>query len=490
MSDNTSGGVDLKKRPIFWFYGSASIAYGIKDNAFAYLLLIFANQCLGVPGYLASSALAIAMIWDAVSDPLLGHWSDKTRSKLGRRHPFMYSALLILPGSFYALFNPVIDVRGEDAFYYMLVLALLIRTGTTLFEVPSTAMLPDLEKNYDQRNRWLALRHFFGWTGGNGFHAINFTFWIGTYGVASATGYAIYGTVGACIIALTIIVSALGTQREAARLPKPTETFKFNELGYEFKQIYRSLKNRNFAALFSYGLFMGSAAGLGAALYLYNVTYFFEFTGFEIAITAYAVLLSPLAAGLLAPAIGQRFGKKAAAIVMQLARVVLYPIPYICVLIGVWPEFGSVASIAIYTAFIFTEVVFGIISAVMLDSMMADVVEDSETNTNRRSEGLFFATRAFAGKFVSAAGIISAGIIVSLVGFDTITNVADFTDEHRFTLAVFFLPIYCTVCLSAVACILIYRIDRESHEANLQIIADRNATAGEDVTADLSTTSN
>ena len=58
-------------------YGSASIAYGIKDNAFAYLLLIFANQCLGVPGYLASTALAIAMIWDAVSDPLLGHWSDK-----------------------------------------------------------------------------------------------------------------------------------------------------------------------------------------------------------------------------------------------------------------------------------------------------------------------------------------------------------------------------------------------------------------------------
>ena len=483
MADAAHTGVALKERPIFWFYGSASIAYGIKDNAFGYLLLIFANQCLGVPGYLASSALAIAMIWDAVSDPLLGHWSDKTRSKLGRRHPFMYAALLILPGSFYGLFNPVIDVSGEAAFFYILFLALLIRTGTTLFEVPSTALLPDLEKNYDQRNRWLALRHFFGWTGGNGFHAINFTFWIGTYGVASATGYAIYGTVGAIIIALTIIVSSLGTQRAAAQLPQPTETFKLSELGSEFKQIYRSLKNRNFAALFSYGLFMGSAAGLGAALYLYNVTYFFEFTGYEIAITAYAVLFSPWAAGLLAPAIGVRFGKKAAAIVMQVARVVLYPIPYICVLTGVWPEFGSVASIAIYTAFIFTEVVFGIISAVMLDSMMADVVEDSETHTNRRSEGLFFATRNFAGKFVSASGIIFAGVIVSAVGFDSITNVADFTVEHRFTQAVFFLPIYCTVCLSAVACILMYRIDRESHEANLQIIKERNSAAQDDSAA-------
>ena len=50
----------------FWFYGSSSMAYGIKDNAFSYILLTFANNCLGVPGYLASAALAIAIIWDAV----------------------------------------------------------------------------------------------------------------------------------------------------------------------------------------------------------------------------------------------------------------------------------------------------------------------------------------------------------------------------------------------------------------------------------------
>jgi hypothetical protein len=48
----------LEKRPIFWFYGSAAMAYGIKNNAFSYLLLIYANQVLGIPGYLASLALA------------------------------------------------------------------------------------------------------------------------------------------------------------------------------------------------------------------------------------------------------------------------------------------------------------------------------------------------------------------------------------------------------------------------------------------------
>ena len=91
------------------FTGSSSMAYGIKDNAFAYLLLIYANNCLGVPGYLSGGALAIALLWDAVTDPVLGHWSDKSNTRLGRRHPFMYASLFLLPGAFYALFNPVIS---------------------------------------------------------------------------------------------------------------------------------------------------------------------------------------------------------------------------------------------------------------------------------------------------------------------------------------------------------------------------------------------
>ena len=286
--------VSLEKKPIFWFYGSSSMAYGIKDNAFSYVLLIFANQALGVPGYLASIALAIAIVWDAISDPLLGHWSDKTRSSIGRRHPFMYASLFIFPAGFYALFNPIADVRGEDAFVYILVLAMLVRTGTTLFEVPCTALLPELEKDYDRRNKWLALRHFFAWTGGNGIHIINLTFWMGAYGFADPTGYAIFGTVGSGIILTTILLSCFGTQRAAMQMPPPSEPFRLNAIGREFAQIFESLKNRNFAALFCFSLLGGAAAGLHTALYLYNVRYFFMFSGWEMAITGICLLFAPV----------------------------------------------------------------------------------------------------------------------------------------------------------------------------------------------------
>ena len=94
------------------------------------------------------------------------------------------------------------------------------------------------------------------------------------------------------------------------------------------------------------------------------------------------------------------------------------------------------------------EVVGFIVGGVMLDSMMADVVEDSEVQTNRRSEGLFYAARSFAGKAVSALGIILAGSIVSLVGMDGIKSVVDMTDEMRVELASFFLPLYLTFIFS------------------------------------------
>ena len=389
----------LEKNPTFWFYGSASIAYGIKNNAFSYLLLIYANQVLGLPGYLASLALAIAMIWDAVSDLLLGHWSDKTSSVLGRRHPFMYASFFVLPLTFYALFNPVIELNEDNTFFYVLALALLIRTGTTLFEVPSTALLPDLETDYDRRNKWLALRHFFGWTGGNGIHMINFMFWVGAYAAA-------------------ILISSLGTQKVAAALPRPSEPFRVLAIKSEIKQIFQSVKNKNFAALFFFGLTVGIAGGLGTALYLYNTTYFFGFSGKQISVTAIGVLISPVIAYWAAPYLGRIFGKKRAAIFAILANVSLYPIPYILLLIGYWPELGSWTSLYIYTCFIVMEVICGIIGGVLLDSMMADVVEDSELKTQRRSEGLFYAARGFAAKAVSAGGIIGAGSIVSLVGLD------------------------------------------------------------------------
>ena len=355
----------------------------------------------------------------------------------------------------------------------LLAAAVLIRTAVTLVEVPSVALLPDLVKDYDERNRWLVLRHAFGWYGGNGIHVINMGFWVGAAGVAAQSGYSIYGVVGALIIAASILISSLGTQKIAAAMPPPAEPFRFTEMWSEIKQIAQSLTNANFFWLFVYSLIVGAAAGMSTALYLYNVTYFFNFSGPQIAVTGIFVFASPAIAYFLAPSLGQSLGKKRAAIAALVAAIFLYPIPYLLTLSGMWPTPGGWTSLIFYSLFVMAEVVGFIVGGVMLDSMMADVVEDSEVKTNRRSEGLFYAARSFAGKAVSALGIILAGSIVSLVGMDGIKSVADMTDTMRVDLASFFLPGYCGLYFLAIYLISHYRIDREAHNENLEALRQK-----------------
>ena len=78
-------------------YGFGSVAFGVKSNGFDYFFLIFYSQVMGVSAYLVSLALMVALIVDALSDPLIGYLSDNTRSRWGRRHPFMYAAALPAP---------------------------------------------------------------------------------------------------------------------------------------------------------------------------------------------------------------------------------------------------------------------------------------------------------------------------------------------------------------------------------------------------------
>ena len=474
-----SNGTLPERNPLLWFYGSASLAFGIKNNAFSYLLLPFTTQVLGMPGYVAASALGIAMIWDAVSDLVLGHWSDKTSSRLGRRHPFMYAALFLLPLSFWGVFNPMVEMTEAMQFWYVLVFAILIRTATTLVEVPSAAQLPELESQYERRNRWLSVRHAFGWMGGNGLHTVNFFLWVGHYGMSVHTGYAIYAWVGATLIAISILVSSLGTQKYFAALPRPEKTMTGNGvidvLKHAVKELAQSLSNKNFAVLFFNGLLTGIAGGMLAALYLYNTNYFFGFTGTQIAMTGVFVIVSPLISFAVIPLLGKLFTKRQIAVLAITCFIVLTPMPYLLFLAGIWPAMGSWLSLFIYSVFIVIEVVCLILNGVMLDSMMADVVEDSEIDTSRRAEGLFFATRGFAAKAMSAGGIFLAGMIVSIVGMESFEVAADMTRQHRITLTAWFLPIYCFLHVTAIGLLMLYQIKKETHEQNLATLAERHA---------------
>jgi GPH family glycoside/pentoside/hexuronide:cation symporter len=75
-------------------YGIGAIPYGVKINGLIGLLLLYYNQVVGLPALQVSLAIMVAMIADAVFDPVIGQISDNWKSRWGRRHPFMYAAAI------------------------------------------------------------------------------------------------------------------------------------------------------------------------------------------------------------------------------------------------------------------------------------------------------------------------------------------------------------------------------------------------------------
>src|SRR5215510_2669380 len=146
-------------------YGFGSIAFGVKDQGFAYFLLFFYNQVIGLPALMVTSAIAIALAFDAVVDVLIGEFSDNLRTRWGRRHPLMYVSAIPVAVTYWFLWNPPLWSR-DALFWYLVAIAVLVRSLISLYEVPSAALLAELTHDYDERTAMFGYRFFFGWTGG------------------------------------------------------------------------------------------------------------------------------------------------------------------------------------------------------------------------------------------------------------------------------------------------------------------------------------
>src|SRR5579864_3054603 len=147
------------------FYGSGSVAYGVKDHGFNALLLFYYNRVIGMHSLTVSLAIFIVLFFDAFIDPIVGQLSDNLRSPLGRRHPFMYAAAVPVAVSYYFLFNP--PRWGQEAlFFYLIGVAIVVRIFISMYEIPSSAMAPEMTEDYDQRTSFLSYRYFFAVVGG------------------------------------------------------------------------------------------------------------------------------------------------------------------------------------------------------------------------------------------------------------------------------------------------------------------------------------
>jgi Na+/melibiose symporter-like transporter len=457
------------------YYGFGSVAYGVKDNGFSYFLLLYYNQVLGLPAAWVGAAIMLALVFDAFSDPVVGYTSDNLHSRWGRRHPFMYGSVVPVAISYFLLWNPPEGLGPEALFGYLLVLAILVRTFITFYEIPSSSLVAELTDDYDERTSMLSYRYFFGWWGGLTMALVAYFVLLRStpeypVGQLNPAGWRSYGIVSACVMVFAILVSAIGTHRHIPYLKQPPEKRPFSARRTA-REMRDTLSHRSFLVLFFSAIFGAMAAGLITSLNIYFNTYFWELTPAQIGILTLGPFISSALALVATPVLSRRLGKKGGAVLIGLLAATLAPLPITGRLLDLMPSNDSAALVPTLFVFSVIEVSLVIIMSILVSSMVADIVEDSELTTGRRSEGVFFAARSFIGKAVHGIGVLTATMLLVAIEFPQGAKPGDVDPGIIVNLGLAYVPAVFSVYVISVLFVAAYRISRATHQANLERLA-------------------
>jgi len=462
-------------------FGIGGAADGIKNNGMEYALLFFYSSILGVDAALVALVLLIALIIDAVSDPVVGYWSDNLRSRLGRRHPFMYATLIPVTIAYYYLWNPPSGVSGNDLFVWLMISTIAVRLSFTFYDVTSSALAAELTQDYDARTSLMSFRFFFGWFGGL---SIQILLWgvllaqteQNPLGAFNIPGWNTYGLVAAVCIFCAVLICAGGTHRYIPYLkaPPPARQLTIRRV---FSEIFETIANPSFRALFLATLFGLIASGISATLNNYINTIFWGFIPQQIAAITAAVYISAVLALFIAPIVGKTIGKKRGALIIGTFAFSIAPLPVVLRLLGLLPPNGSEALFNIIFFITIFDLALIIATQMLMASMVADIVEDSELQTGRRSEGIFFAGISFIRKLSQGVGVMTASAVLWVSGFSTGGGGAGASEESIRALGFGYGVSVLAAWTLMLICVSFYKISRESHGENLRLLRERDAAA-------------
>ena len=457
-------------------FGFGSLAEGTKNVAFGAYLLIFYNQVMGVPAGLVSLALLISVIVDAFSNPVLGQISDNMHGKWGRRHPFIYISALPTALFFYLMFNPPVGWSDTAMFWYVLLVSLCARVAINLFELPSAALTPELTDDYDERTRLMGWRYFFGYLGGLGTAFLALKVFLKPteqypVGQLNPEGYAIWGVFGAVLIFGSILISGLGTHHRIKYM-RPTDVRPSRPFAAHITEIFQAMSHKSFVAIFGFGILVYSAVGLGGALAVYFGTYVWQLSASNMAILTIDGVFAATIALIIAPRLSKHFGKRQSAMELAAAGVILGLLPFVLRQIGwflpVEPEMTLV-----WTLFA-NQVLYSTMAAsaaILLSSMIADVVEDNAVKTGRHSSGVYFSASAFMRTCAAGLGVFFAGLLLEFSGFPENAKPGSVAPQVIDTLINIYVPIIAVCWFVGIFCLSWYKIDRDTHNANLSRLA-------------------
>jgi len=150
----------LPKRTLF-LYSLGSIGTGLFSTTPAVLLLYYMTQILGISASLAGFAVLVPKLWDMVTDPMVGVISDRTRTRFGRRRPYLLAGAILMPLGLAFMFAAPESLSQTQAFWYVFILYAISATAYTLFSVPYITIPAEISKDTRERTTIMSFRTAF-----------------------------------------------------------------------------------------------------------------------------------------------------------------------------------------------------------------------------------------------------------------------------------------------------------------------------------------
>lgn len=453
-------------------FGIGQVAEGIKSRGFDIIVFFYFTQVLGLQGSLAGAAVAVALIFDAITDPVVGHLSDHWKSRLGRRHPFMYASALPLAVAWLMLFFPPEGLGQTGLFLWLLCFAVLVRAALTLYHVPHMALGAELSDDYIERTSVVQWRTLSGMVGSLGVIGLGIYYFFpatDTYsnGLLNPAGYPPFAVFSAILMFLTVWYSAWGTRDQIPRLPGPPEHPEPFSIAATYREFGLAWKNPSFRSLFVGFSLFAIAISVVSTLGTHINVFYWGFSSKEISVLLVSLALGFLIGVGISGFLHVHLDKRPSLIGGALIAGVLSNVAVISRMMGLMPENGDPSLFGI----IFTLLLgFGIAAGVgyaSAGSMMADVASDQYQRTGRNQQGILFAAISFSRKLGSAAGHLLAGVGLDLIQFPLKSDSSLMTPDrvaHLGALSLIALPI----SLLGTYAYTHYRITHKSFEASMQ----------------------
>lgn len=447
-------------------YGVGELAGEITNNILVFFLLFFLTNVAGLNPTLAGSVLLISKVWDAFNDPMIGILSDRTRSPLGKRYPWMLCGVIPLGICFFLQWFVPPTPNQWLLFAYYIGIVLLFDTAFTAVAVPFSILAAELTVTYDERTSLISFKAAFSI--GASLFSLTLAQVIFAKIANPQQQYLILGGICGLIAIAAVYLCVWGTYKRYKLIQKQRvqlDSSFYLPLGQQLKIAFS-----NFPFVCVIGIYLCSWLGLQltAAILPYFVINWMGLPEHHFTQTALAVQGTALSLMFFWNAVAQRVGKKA---------IYGMGIPLtIGALAGLYfLQPGQVGWLYILAVIVGA----GLSTAYIVPwSMLPDVVDLDELNTGQRREGLFYGLVVQLQKIAIAIALFLVGKLLDETGFIPTSPGQDVPVQPELALlAIRWLmsPVPAFVLIGGLVWAYFYPISRSVHgEILLKIIENRN----------------